>query len=294
MYDEVYHFHIGDFICLAVSDGNHNYSPPAFPPPTTFLFANASKENTDKVLNQHGIQPESWQEWISPYICLLVNTGKNLILVDTGAGNLSPDTGRLIQNLNTAGISPYDIDTIILTHGHPDHLGGTTDIKGGLLFQNARHVIWKDEWQFWMSEQAERAYEGEMKEVLVSTARKNLQPLKNQIDFIEYESEIVSGIRVISAPGHTPGHIALLISSQEEKLFCLSDTILHPLHLEHPEWCAVVDLNAKDVIATRRRLLKMATAGNTITIAFHFPFPGLGYISPKGKTWQWKPLKTIA
>ncbi len=294
MYNEVYHFHLGDFTCIAVSDGNHTYAPPAFPPPAIFLFANASKTNVEEVLNQHGIQPESWQEWTSPYICLLVNTGKNLILVDTGAGNLSPDTGRLIQNLNTAGISPYDIDTVILTHGHPDHLGGNIDIEGHLIFQNARHVIWKDEWRFWMSEQAERAYEGEMKEVLVSTARKNLHPLQGQIDFIEYESEIVPGITAISAPGHTPGHIALLISSQQENLLCLSDTVLHPLHLEHPEWCAVVDLNAKDVIATRRRLLKMATADNTKTIVFHFPFPGLGYISPKEKTWQWNPLKTIA
>jgi glyoxylase-like metal-dependent hydrolase (beta-lactamase superfamily II) len=293
MYNKVYHFHTGDFTCIAVSDGNHTYALPAFPPPATFLFANASKENVGKAIKEQGIQPEGWLEWTSPYICLVVNTGKNLILVDTGAGNLGPDTGRLIQNLNTAGISPYDIDTVILTHGHPDHIGGITDVEGSLVFQNARHVMWKDEWQFWMSGQAERVYEGEMKEVLVSTARKNLQPIQGQIDFIEYESEIVPGIRAISAPGHTPGHIALLISSQQENLLCLSDTVLHPLHLEHPEWCALVDLNVKDVIATRRKLLEMATADNTMTLAFHFPFPGLGYVSPEGKTWQWQPIKMI-
>jgi glyoxylase-like metal-dependent hydrolase (beta-lactamase superfamily II) len=222
----------------------------------------------------------------------MVNTGKNLILVDTGAGNLGPDTGRLVQNLNTAGISPYDIDTVILTHGHPDHIGGITDIEGNLVFQNARHVMWKDEWQFWMSGQAERVYEGEMKEVLVSTARKNLQPIQGQIDFIEYESEIVPGIRAISAPGHTPGHIALLISSQQENMLCLSDTVLHPLHLEHPEWCAAVDLDAMQVLATRRKLLNMATAEKTMAFAFHFPFPGLGRVSANGNAWQWQPVKT--
>jgi glyoxylase-like metal-dependent hydrolase (beta-lactamase superfamily II) len=293
MYDESYNFQIGNFNCTAVCDGTHTYSPPAFPPPAAFLFANASKENVGKVIKEQGIQPEDWLEWISPYICLLVNTGKHLVLVDTGAGNLSPETGKLVQNLNTSGISPYDIDTVILTHGHPDHLGDVTDTEGRLVFPNARHVIWKDEWQFWMSEQAEIAYEKEMREVLVSTARKNLQPLKGQIDFIEYESNIVPGIRAIATPGHTPGHMALLISSKEENLIYLSDTTLHPLHLEYPEWCAAVDLDARQVLATRRKLLNMATAEKTMAFTFHFPFPGLGRVSANGNAWQWQPVKTV-
>ncbi len=112
----------------------HAYSPPTFPPPATFLFANASKERLDQVLRGHNLQPEQWVEWINLYICLAVNTGEHRVLVDTGADALGPNTGRLLQNMQAEGIAPGDIDTVILTHGHPDHIGGDTDAEGNQLF----------------------------------------------------------------------------------------------------------------------------------------------------------------
>lgn len=293
MNSEVYHFELGDFKCMAVSDGNHTYAPPTFPPPATFLFVNAPGEHLEQVLLQHNLQPEAWLEWTSPYICLLVNTGNHLVLVDTGADGLGPDTGRLPQNLKSGNISPGDIDTVILTHGHPDHIGGNTDAEGRLAFPKARYVMWQDEWQFWMSEQAEQAYEGETREVLMASARKNLPPIQSQLDLIEYETEIVPGIKAVAAPGHTPGQMALSITSQDEQLLCLSDVVLHPIHMEQPQWCAAVDLNARQVLATRRKLLGRAVAEKALVLAFHFPFPGLGHVVQKGNAWQWQPVDKI-
>jgi glyoxylase-like metal-dependent hydrolase (beta-lactamase superfamily II) len=293
MNTEIYRFKVGNFECMAVSDGTHTYTPPTFPPPATFLFANAPRELLEQVLREHNLQPEQWVEWTSPYICVVVNTGEHRVLVDTGADGLSPNTGKLLQNLQAEGIAPEDIDTVILTHGHPDHIGGNTDAEGKPAFPNARYVMWKDEWDFWTSEQAEQKLDEHVKEVLLKFARKNLPPIQGQLDLVDHETEIVPGMRAVAAPGHTPGHMALTISSGSEQLLHISDAALHPIHLEHPEWyAAVVDFAPEQVVATRRRLLNRAVAEKALVLAFHFPFPGLGHVVQKGEGWQWQPIET--
>lgn len=103
---------------------------------------------------------------------------------------------------------------------------------------------------------------------------------------------IVPGIHAVAAPGHTPGHMALAISSGGEQLLCISDTALHPIHVEHPDWCAVVDFAPQQVVTTRRRLFKRAANEKALVLGFHFPFPGLGHVIPKGDGWQWQPIET--
>jgi len=275
---------------MAVSDGTHTYAPPTFPPPATFLFANAPKEHLEQTLREHNLQPEQWTEWISPYICLMVNTGKHQVLVDTGAGGLDPNTGKLLQNLQVGGIAPGDIDTVILTHGHPDHIGGNVVSEGKPAFPNARFVIWKEEWDFWISDLAELKVEEHLKELLLTTARKNLPPIQGQLDLVDHETEIVPGIRVVAAPGHTPGHMAVVIASDGEQLLCISDAVLHPIHVEQPEWYAAVDFAPQQVTITRRRLLNKAAAEKALVLAFHFPFPGLGHVIQKGEQLKWQPI----
>jgi len=292
MSNGTFRFETGKLECVVVSDGTLTYAPPTFPPPAILLFANAPRERLDHVLLEHNLQPEQWVEWTSPYICLVVNTGDHLVLVDTGAGSLAPTTGRLLQNLKAEGIAPEDIETVILTHGHPDHIGGNTDAEGKPAFPNARYVMWKREWDFWTSGQAEQRLDEHVREVLVKFARENLPPIQAQVDLFDRETEIVPGIRAVAAPGHTPGHMALEISSEGEQLLCISDAALHPIHLEQPGWHAVVDFDPKQVVATRRRLLDRAAARKALVLAFHFPFPGLGRVVQKGEGWQWQPIET--
>jgi glyoxylase-like metal-dependent hydrolase (beta-lactamase superfamily II) len=290
MNTESYRFKVGNFECIAVSDGTYTYAPPIFPPPGTLLFSNASAESLEQILREHELQSERWVEWTSPYICLVVNTGTHRVLVDTGADGLAPSTGRLLQNLQAEKIMPEDIDTVILTHGHPDHIGGNTDVEGKPTFLNARYVMWKDEWYFWTSGQAEQALDEHSREVLMRFARENLPPIQDQLDLVDHEKEIVPGIRAIAAPGHTPGHMALTISSENEQLLCVSDVVLHPIHLERPEWHAMVDLVPEQVVATRHQLLNRAATDKALVLAFHFPFPGLGHVVRKGEVWQWQPI----
>jgi len=287
---DVYRFKVGDFECMAVSDGSLTYAPPMFPPPATIIFSNAPTEVLARVLGEHDLQPEQWTEWISPYTCLLVNTADHLVLVDTGAGGLAPSTGRLILNLKAVGIEPDDIDTIILTHAHPDHIGGNTDSEGKLTFPNARYVMWKGEWDFWTSEEAALKLDEHAK-IMLAFAQRNLPPIRDRLDLVDHETEILPGVRAVAAPGHTPGHMAVAISSRRQQLLCISDTVLHPVHLEQPEWYAVVDFDPKQVVATRRRLLNKATVEKALVLAFHFPFPGLGHVVQKGTGWQWRPIE---
>ncbi len=290
MNNEAYHFKVGTFQCMAVSDGFHIYAPPLFPPPAIFLFTNAPRESVEHVLRKHDVNLEQWIEWVSPYICLVINTGEHYVLVDTGADGLGPNTGRLLQNLKTEGIEPDNIDTVILTHGHPDHIGGNTDDEGKPAFRNARYVMWKEEWDFWTSGQVEAKLDEHVREVLLGFARKNLPPIQHRLDLIDHEEEIVPGLQAIAAPGHTPGHMALVISSAGEQSLCISDTVLHPVHVERPEWYAVVDLDPSQVENTRRRILSRAATEKALVLAFHFPFPGLGHIVQKEEGWQWQPI----
>jgi len=285
---ESFPFRVGTFECIVVSDGTYAYPYPA---QNVFInfFVNAPKERLEQALRKHDLDPERWEEYNSPYLCLVINTGQHRVLVDTGAGSLAPTTGNLIPNLRNEGITPEDIDTVILTHGHPDHIGGTIDREGASAFPNARYIMWKDEWNFWTSE----AHLAELKvdEHLITIARTNLLPIQDQLDLVDPETEVIPGIRSLAAPGHTPGHMAVAVTSKDEQLLYLSDTVIHPLHLEQPDWYTAVAIAPEQVVATRRRLLNRAATDKALVHAFHFPFPGLGHITQKGEMWQWQPIK---
>ena len=289
MSNEGFPFKVGTFECIVVNDGTF-----AYPQPAQIFFVSAPKERLEQVLRKHNIDPEQWEQYVSPYPSLVINTGQHLVLVDTGAGRLEPTTGKLIPNLKAEGIAPKDIDTVILTHGHPDHVGGNVDSEGKPAFPNARYIMWKDEWNFWTSEPnlAELKVNEHIKKLLITFARNNLPPIQDQLDLVDRETEIVPGIRAVAAPGHTPGHMAVAIASDSEQLLYISDAVLHPIHLEQPDWYAAVDFAPQQVVTTRRRLLNLAAAEKALVLAFHFPFPSLGYVVQKEEGWQWQPVET--
>lgn len=279
-----YRFTVGRFECFAVSDGTNVY-----PDPAPLLFANAPTPQLERALHAHHIQPAEWVEWTNTYTCLLIATGTHHVLVDTGAGSLAPTTGRLLQNLGAIGIVPAAIDIVILTHGHPDHIGGTIDGVGNPAFPNARFVMWRSDWEFWTMP-VERAQGNPLLEFMVPFAHQHLLPLQDRIDLLDDEMEIVSGVHAIAAPGHTPGHLALAIASGGQQLLHLADAVGHPIHVEHPEWVMAVDILPEQAITTRRRLLQRAVAEQSLVSAFHLPFPGIGHIIPAGEHWQWQPI----
>ena len=283
-------FKLGNFECVIVLDGYHIYADPA-----GSWFRNAPKDELDEELRSRGIDPETWDKQISPYPSLVVFTRKHVVLVDTGAGTLAESTGKLIENLAKESIAPEDIDTVILTHAHPDHIGGITDGNGNPTFTRARYVISRTEWDFWTGDPDLSNLEipDSKKELLRSYAAEKLLPIQNRLDFVElrsHEAEIVPGVLAIDAAGHTPGHIVISVRSVGEELLYLSDTVVHPIHLKRPEWWLSVDMDQEQTTSTRRRILGRASADGALVHVFHFPAPGLGRVVAKDDAWGWKPI----
>jgi glyoxylase-like metal-dependent hydrolase (beta-lactamase superfamily II) len=286
-----YRFTVGTFECTIVNDGNHTYTDPA-----RRWFVNAPQEQLERVLRDYGLDPEQWTEYASPYPSLVIDTGEHRALVDTGAGNLMPTTGKLIPGLQAEGIAPDEIDTVVLTHAHPDHIGGTVDSEGRPAFPNARYVLWRVEWEFWTAEPdlSHIQIDEQIKQLIVTCARSHLSPIQGQLDLLDLadsEPEIVPGIHAVAALGHTPGQIAVVVCSQGERLLCVSDAIVHPIHVEQPGWYIVNDVSTEQALSSRRRLLQRAATERALVHGFHFPFPGLGYVVPRGDGWQWQPIE---
>jgi glyoxylase-like metal-dependent hydrolase (beta-lactamase superfamily II) len=278
---DYYRFKLGELECVSLSDGSWDY-------PLKNLFADVPLERIQEALLQRNLPIDYIT---TPFTHLYVNTGQHRVLVDMGAGDLlGPRTGNLLRSMSAAEIEPAQIDTIVITHAHPDHIGGALDGEGQLVFPEASYHISGDEWRFWFSEISLAKAPGRF----VRSARRCLEPLGYRLELVEGNSWIVPGIRVIPAPGHTPGHMVVSVSSGDERLLHIGDTAVHPLHLEHPDWYPIYDILPQEAAASKRWIFDQAATEKVLVIGQHFsPFPSLGTVIHKGDGWLWEPAETI-
>jgi glyoxylase-like metal-dependent hydrolase (beta-lactamase superfamily II) len=276
-------FQVGSFACTVLTDGYASH-------PTRWYFPAADPVQLAQELAERRQPLESV---LTPYTCLLIETGRQAILVDTGAGPWSVTSGAILARLEMAGFRPGDVDTVILTHAHPDHIGGAVDTSGRPVFANARHVLSELEYEFWTGGQPGLKGLGLPDELLRrmdETARRALRQLRFQLELVTTEIEIAHGVSVIPAPGHTPGHLAVLIASEGRSLLSIGDAATHLFHVKHLEWESGFDLDAPRALTTRRQLLERAATGQMDVMAFHFPFPSVGRLAARAEGgWDWLP-----
>ena len=283
-------FMIGTVACAVVSDGTNTYRNPM-----PLLFENALTADLDPVLRAHNIDPDAWHEYVSPYSALLIDTGQHRVLVDTGAGGRAPSNGKLVGNLRAEGVDPAAIDMVVLTHGHPDQIGGTLDADQRSAFPNARYVLWQDEWQFWTDKPD--AMSVPVRDVLKdhvanwrTFAQRQLMPVERQLELLDHDTDVAPGVTALAAAGHTPGHLVVEVTSRGERLMWTGDALLRLVTVSHPEWYALVDLRPEQAVATRLRLLARAADQDMLVHAAHFPWPGLGRVRRQGSGFRWEPI----
>jgi glyoxylase-like metal-dependent hydrolase (beta-lactamase superfamily II) len=215
----------------------------------------------------------------TPFTTLVVNTGKKLVLIDTGTGGqIAPTAGMIGDNLAAAGISPKAVDQIVISHFHPDHINGIKDKDNALVFANAEIMVPEPEWAYWMDDANMNAAPAADKLTFLNQ-RRIFRDIANNVTRYRPGVEVAPGIETLAAPGHTPGHTVFAIHSGDQSLMVLSDTAQHPaIFARHPDWVAAFDVDGAAAVATRKKLFDRAAADRMLVTGYHFPFPACGHL----------------
>lgn len=253
-----YSFPIGNFSALVISDGG-------MPVTKEFFFA----ETPDHLVQGF---PANFQ---APLNFIHITTDNKNILIDTGFGSRCKDAGQLLHNLAKHGISKYDIDEVILTHGHLDHIGGAV-IEGEPSFPNATYYLRIEEWDMWAANKESEEY-------------KILSRLENSITFIHKDVEILPGIKLFLTPGHTDGHLSVMVQSESQRLLIVSDLLNDPSTLHHLSSHIGLEVSPEKGSQTRKAIIDFAKQQGIMLFVCHYPFPGLGFIEDHNNNHKWIP-----
>lgn len=277
-------FTIGSFECHVVSDGVAAYEPEDL---YSDLGPDEAVPAVGPLVNDQGLMH-------LPYYPLLVRTPDGLALIDTGAGlalaeEWGEPVGRLDEALGAAGVAADDIGLVLLSHAHPDHIGGlTTGNESGrrLVFPRARHVISRTEFEYWTSDRVPAGFAS-----MGDLARLHLKPIERagMLDLVDGEQEVAPGIHVLPAPGHTPGHVAVSISAASQHAIFVGDAVLGELNFGHPDWTSVLEVDRAQAARTRRRLLDEATREAAVVAGYHLWGPGT--VERHENAYRWNPLQ---
>jgi glyoxylase-like metal-dependent hydrolase (beta-lactamase superfamily II) len=224
-----------------------------------------------------GIYPRSWDgdDFRHNAQGYLIVTPTERILVDTALGPgphamLGGATGGLLDELRDAGTAPDEIDRVVFTHLHGDHIGWNLR-EGAATFPHARHVVPQADWDHFRTEAGAAAN---------PSVAAQVEPLEGMglLDLVEGERTLTPELTLLPTPGHTPGHQSIVISSGGERALILGDVTNHPAQVEELEWTPIFDLDATAAIATRRRVMEGLEASGDLLAACHYPHPGFGHV----------------
>ena len=273
-----YRFKIGDFNVIALHDGVLSFDrPPGF-------ITNVPTEAVGEAFAVAGMPAD---KVTLTFNALAVDTGKGVVLIDTGMGaGGPPGTGSITQNLATAGIQPDAVSTVIISHFHGDHVGGLRKADGSLAFPKAEIAVPEKEWAFWMADSGiPDAAKGN-----AEMCHKVFDSVAKDIRRFNWGDEILPGFAAVDAHGHTPGMAAVQIGSGNDTMMFVADITNNPLiFARHPDWQLMFDMDAAASVATRKKLLDQAAADKLRLHFFHAPFPASGTVVKNGGGYEYLP-----
>jgi glyoxylase-like metal-dependent hydrolase (beta-lactamase superfamily II) len=285
----LHRFTVGSLSCAVVSDGQ--MAPPWEPPLEAFFTPEAAVPDGElrAALTAEGRRKTTIS---CGYNCVLVRTSDGHAVIDTGLGarflgygpRIEPLVGRLGDGLASAGAPAAEVAAVVFTHLHQDHCRGAT-WSGELTFPRATGFAHSAEVAFWSGARAT----GAGTEDHLAGAREAIRLFGDRLRPFDHGSEILPGVHIVDAAGHTPGHSAILLRSHGEQLLCVGDLFYDELQLSHPQWCTPWDHDPARAVRARRRLLDRAADEHLRIHAYHLPFPGLGTIARHGGAYRWRP-----
>ncbi len=235
--------------------------------------ANVEAATFEEVSAANFIPADMSQFYFTPTV---VDTGTETVLFDTGLGQ-----GGLAKALADGGLTTDAIDVVVLTHMHPDHIGGLmTD--GAPTFANARYVTGRAEYDGWKATGDNR---------ITQLMAKNVDPLADKMTFVEDGEDVVTGITAMAAFGHTPGHMTYMLDSDGQQLVLTADLANHYVWpFQNPDWHTSFDSDKDAASASRRRVLSMLAAEKVPMVGYHMPFPAAGYVETRGDGFRFVPV----
>lgn len=283
-----YRFRIGAFNALVVSDGQIGF--PAYPA----YAPNATEAEVRAALTRNFMDPVTYT--LDSNV-LFVDTGRHRVLIDAGwAQAFNPAVGHAASRLAAAGVDPGSITTVVLSHGHPDHIGGlTTGEAARATYPNAEIVISEADWAQWTAatiDFGQMLIGDDFKPVFAGVAQRNLVGLRDRVRRVPFGREVVPGVTLEAAPGHTPGHAVVRIASGSDTLLYTADCFHdQAFDLDQPGWRTAFDLDPAQAEATRRRILDQAAADRLLLLGYHLPFPALAHVVRQGAAYRWMPAR---
>ena len=273
----VQRFRVGDFSVTTISDGYLDL--------VADLFPTVDQGNFDAALEQAFLRPGAYQAAVNVFV---LDDGKDVHLIDAGGGPMAPTVGQIETHLSAAGYGADQIKTLIMTHLHPDHVGGA--VKDGVpRFANAEMVVHGADLGFW-TDAAIKAQVPDDVQVFFDMATAAVTTYGDRVRQFDSETEIVPGLRAMPLPGHTPGHTGYVLSSGDETLMIWGD-IVHaaPVQLPNPSASIAFDIDGAAAVATRARVLDMVATDRLMIAGTHMPFPGVGHIVKSGDGYGFEP-----
>ena len=277
-----YRFKLGDYEVTMLHDGERT-----FPMPASFV-ANVPPGQAQAAAADAFMPPG---KVTVPFNPALINTGSKLVLLDTGNGpSADGAVGQLFANLAAAGVQPGDIDVVVISHLHPDHINGLRTADGAIAFPNAKIVAPQNDWTFWMDDANAAQATTALDKAYFANARKILAGTEDRIGRYNWGNEVAPGITAIATPGHTPGHTSFVVASGNKSLLVQSDvTNIPELFLRNPDWHVAYDHDGEMAQVTRHRVYDMAANEHMLVAGYHFAFPSLGHVEVAGAGYRLMP-----